>query len=365
MASVRPFQALRFDPAAAGPLETLVAPPYDVISSAQRDELQASSPHNITHLTLPDSADGAARTLADWRQRGVLVRDERPAAYVIEQDFVGPDGIARTRTGLAASLEVEPYEAGTILPHERTHRGPKEDRLRLLREVHTQLEPIFCLYHGPPPLDRPDRPPDLEIEGTRVWRVEDDGAVSDGFADRELLIADGHHRYETALAFHEEMGTPESGRTLAVLVSSRDDGLAIFPTHRVFERAPEAAGSLPVDVVSSHDDAHEALASLADLDYERPAAIRYAADKAELLVGPPGELDVQLVDRLGHDGISYTPRAEEATASVDRGEADVAFLIRALRIEDVFAVARRGEVMPQKSTYFYPKLTSGLLLHPV
>ena len=365
MASVRPFRALRYDEATAGTLERLVAPPYDVITEAERAELRARSPHNIVHLTLPDSEEQAAGRLADWRERGVLVRDDRPAVYVVEQDFVGPDGVARTRTGLAASLEAEPYEAGTVLPHERTHQGPKEDRLRLLRAVRTQLEPIFLLHHGPPPVRRPDRHPDLATADTRVWRVEDDGAVADAFADRQLLIADGHHRYETALAFHAEQGTPDSAWVLAVLVSSEDDGLAIFPTHRVFERRPPADASLEAEVAATYPDAEAALAHLADLDHARPAAVRCTRDTAEVLVGAPGQLDVEMLDPLGHDGIAYTPRAAEAVAEVSDGQAEVAYLLRALRIDDVFAVARRGVVMPQKSTYFYPKLTSGLLLHPL
>ena len=132
MAVVKPFRALRYDEAAAGPLETLVAPPYDVITEEQRDELRARSPHNVVRLTLPDSEEEAAALLDEWRAEGVLV-EEPPAVWALEQDYVGPDGIARTRFGIVASLKVEPYETGTVLPHERTHAGPKEGRLRLLR----------------------------------------------------------------------------------------------------------------------------------------------------------------------------------------------------------------------------------------
>ena len=160
MAVVKPFRALRYDEAEAGPLETLVAPPYDVISPEQREELRARSPHNVVRLTLPDSEDEAARELEEWRATGVLV-EEPPAVWALEQEYVGPDGVARTRSGLVASLEVEPYETGTVLPHERTHRGPKEGRLRLLRATRVQLEPIFLLYDGPAPVERPDRPPDI------------------------------------------------------------------------------------------------------------------------------------------------------------------------------------------------------------
>src|SRR5262245_23521302 len=147
MAEIKPFRALRYDTGRAGPLEDLVAPPYDVIGPAEREQYLARSPHNVVHLTLPDSEEEAGRDLRAWRESGVLTSEE-PAVWALCQDYVGPDGVARTRTGVAVSLEVEPYENGTVLPHERTHRGPKEGRLRLLRATQTQLEPIFLLYEG-------------------------------------------------------------------------------------------------------------------------------------------------------------------------------------------------------------------------
>src|SRR6478609_21625 len=207
MAEVKPFPALRYDTDQAGPLEDLVAPPYDVIGPEQRETFLARSPYNVVHLTLPE--DEAGRDLRDWRGNGILTTEE-PAFWALSQNYVGPDGVARTRTGVVASLRVEPYEDGTVLPHERTHRGPKEGRLRLLRATQTQLEPIFLLYEGQAPFAVPDGPPELEVEGARLWRLED-GGIAEAFADRRLLIADGHHRYETALAYHEELGTPASG----------------------------------------------------------------------------------------------------------------------------------------------------------
>ena len=241
MAVVKPFRALRYDEAVAGPLETLVAPPYDVITPEQREELRARSPHNVVRLTLPDSEEEAARELEEWRATGVLV-EEPPAVWALEQEYVGPDGIARRRFGIVASLEVEPYETGTVLPHERTHRGPKEGRLRLLRATRVQLEPIFLLYDGAAPIERPDREPDLEVEGAKLWRIDDPSVVR-AFDDKQLLIADGHHRYETAVAFHEEEGTPASAQMLVVLVSTSDPGLEIFPTHRLFAEPKHLEGA--------------------------------------------------------------------------------------------------------------------------
>ena len=341
MAVVKPFRALRYDEALAGPLEDLVAPPYDVISDNLRTELRERSPYNVVHLTLPDSEEDAARDLEDWRSSGVLV-EEPPAVWALEQDYVGPDGVARTRFGLVASLKVEPYATGTVLPHERTHAGPKEERLRLLRATRVQLEPIFLLYDGPAALERPEREPDLEVEGAKLWRIDDPMLVR-YFDDKQLLIADGHHRYETAVAFSQEEGFPASAQMPVVLVSTEDPGLEIFPTHRVFAE--------PKHLDSETNGGAE--------------VTEVTRDGSRVVHGPEGILDVQFVDTLGQEGISYTADPEEAERRVRDGEAAVAYLLRPTRIEDVFAYARRGEVLPQKTTYFFPKLISGLLFHPL
>ena len=355
MADVAPFRAIRY----AHPSPELTAPPYDVLTAEQQASYRAADPHNVVHLTLNESEEDAGRLFRSWLDEGVLVRDDEPAIWSVAQDYVGPDGVPRRREGILASLRVEPYETGTILPHERTHAGPKEGRLRLLRAAKAQLEPIFLLYDGAAPLSPPPREPDLAAAGTSLWRLSGDG-VGEEFAGRQLLIADGHHRYETALAYAAETGTPRSERMMAVLVSTSDHGLEIFPTHRLFRGHPDAIPATPGGSVE------EALAALAAASYERAHAIGYRAGEAVPLVGEPGELDVELVDRLiGHGGIGYTADASDAVAQVDAGAHDGAFLLRATRIEDVFERARRGEVMPQKTTYFFPKLTSGLLFHPV
>jgi len=338
MADVKPFRAERYDVANAGPLEQLVAPPYDVISPAERDAYFARSPFNVVHLTLPETEEQAARELAEWRAQGVLARDREPGSWVLSQDYTGPDGVQRTRSGLVASLRAEPYERGVVLPHERTHSGPKEGRLRLLRATNTQLEPIFLLYEGDP-VQVPDRAPDLESGGDKLWRVDE----APPFDDTELLIADGHHRYETALAYAAEGGSPY---LMVVLVPTRQEGLTIFPTHRIAEHVNGARGT-PIDEPGD----------------ELPGVVLYRNGRYELL--DSDDLDVEVVERIAPQGVTYTERREEAVATVDRGEAEAAFLLRPTRIEDVWAVARRGETMPQKSTYFFPKLTSGLLFHPL
>lgn len=341
MAEARPFKALRYDTGVAGPLEDLVAPPYDVITKAARAEYLARSPYNVVHLTLPDSEEQAARDLAYWRESGVLVSEER-SAWVLSQTYVGPDGVERLRNGVVVSLRLEPYDAGVVLPHERTHAGPKEGRLRLLRATRTQLEPIFLLHDGPRAVV-PDRAPDLETGGDRLWRVDGVPDVS----DLQLLIADGHHRYETALAFHEEDGTEASARLMVVLVSTQEQGLTIFPTHRVVQHVDGVEGT-PIEPPGE----------------DLPGLVLYREGEY-LLVEGNDRLDVDRVDALQPQGVTYTPHVRDAVTAVDRGDAAAAFLLRPPRIEDVFAVARRGDVMPQKSTYFFPKLTSGLLFHPL
>jgi uncharacterized protein (DUF1015 family) len=311
-----------------------------VISGAERREYLARSPYNIVHLTLPESEEEAARDLAAWRAAAVLT-EEVPAYWALSQTYVGPDGVERTRNGYVVALRIEPYDRGVVLPHERTHEGPKEGRLRLLRATRTQLEPIFLLHDGPP-AHIPPRRPDLATGGDRLWRVDDGPDVS----GLQLLIADGHHRYETALAFHEEEGSDASSWMMVVLVSTREQGLTIFATHRVAERINGVRGR-PIDEPGD----------------ELPGVVLYRAGRYELL--DSDALDVEVVDRLAPKGVTYTPSRAEAVATVDAGRAEGAFLLRPTRIEDVFAVARRGGVMPQKSTYFFPKLTSGLLLYPL
>ncbi len=351
MADVQPFRALRYDEAKAGPLESLVAPPYDVISPEEREEYLARSRYNVVHLTLPDSEEQAGRDFAEWRREGVLIRDEAPAYWLLSQRYVGPDGAERTRNGLVASLRAEPYERGVVLPHERTHRGPKEGRLRLLRAVGAHLEPIFLLYDGDP-LELPVREPGIEVEGARLWRIDD----APDFAGTQLLIADGHHRYETALAFAEEGGSPF---LMVVLVPTQQEGLTIFPTHRIVQRLDDVNGSEPVAGID------DALNQLEELPRDRPAVALYRAGETRVLKGDEPELDAAFVERFAPEGVTYTAQVEEAVAAVDSGRAEAAFLLRPPTIEQVRTVAERGETMPQKSTYFFPKLPSGLLLHPL
>jgi uncharacterized protein (DUF1015 family) len=340
---IRPFRALRYGDR-AGKLADLVAPPYDVISPAERRRYLDRSAYNVVHLTLPDSEEQAAHDLAAWRADGILVEEE-PAVWWVSQRYTGPDGVERTRDGFAASVAVEPYSTGAVLPHERTHAGPKEGRLRLLRATRTQLEPIFLLYDADAPLARPDRSPDLEAEDggvtTRLWRIPGEAPR----IDVPLLIADGHHRYETAIAFADE--DPTATHTFAILVSSRAPGLVIFPTHRLLSRVGELS-----------------LTELPDLPEPLPGPVLYRGGR-HYRIATELDLDAETVDALDVDISGYAPLASEAVAAVDRGEAQAAILIRSATVEQVAARAAAGGVMPQKTTFFYPKLLSGMLFHPV
>ena len=338
MARIRPFRALRYD---VPDLEAVVAPPYDVISPEERRRYLDRSPYNVVHLTLPDSEEQAANDLAAWQAEGVLVRDPEPSYWWLAQDYVGPDGRERRREGFVASLRAEPYESRVILPHERTHAGPKEGRLRLLQATRTQLEPLFFLWEGTIEVDGLGEP-DLRSGGDSLWRLDAEfgDALTEELQDAQLLIADGHHRYETTLAFGEPW-------LLAVVVPTDQEGLTIFPTHRVARSVNGAAGT-PIERPGD----------------ELPGPVLYRGGGSYELLSGAG-LDPEVVEAIHPDGVTYTPQRADAEAAVDRGDAEGAFLLRPTRIEDVWGVAQRGGVMPQKSTFFYPKLTSGLLMHPV
>ena len=317
------------------------------------------SPYNVLHLTLPESAEEAAGLYRDWLDSGILEQDEEASAWFLVERYVGPDGVARERHGVVASVAAQRYGTGHVLPHERTHARIREDRLQLLRATRVQPEPIFLLREGSAFLETPEREPDLTADGSLLWRLR--GVELEPLAESGLLVADGHHRYESAIALGEEEGGSGT-RIMALIVSIADPGLRVFPTHRLFSGRPDLAepgSGRPLE------DLDEAIRALEQASTDAAATLAYRRTGAELVEGAVGELDAELVDRHGHDGISYTPDRDAAIAAVNRGEAQVAFLLRAPRVEDVFAVARRGERMPPKSTYFFPKPLSGILFHPV
>jgi uncharacterized protein (DUF1015 family) len=357
MALVKPFRALRYAEGGARSLDTLVSPPYDVISPDLHERLLATSPHNSVRIVRPDDPQEAARLLGEWLAEGVLVREEEPAVWLLEEEYEGPDGSTRVRRGLVARAVLEPYERGVVLPHELSFPKPREGRLQLLRAAHAKLSPILLLHDGPGPDEAPDRAADLEatLDGvtTRLWRLGPDAADD---VRPPLVIADGHHRYEAALRFHEEQGTEETAHVLAALVSTSDPGLTILPTHRVAQSAPPSADGT--------QDVEEALRALAALPRDRAGFVAVRPEGATLVESEAVALDTALVDELPLEGVRYTADAEEARQAVATGAANAAFIVRPPTIDQVAAFARAGERMPQKSTYFYPKLAAGLLFSP-
>jgi uncharacterized protein (DUF1015 family) len=371
---VKPFRALRYDMRAAGPLSDLVAPPYDVITSAELPQFVSASPYNVVRLIRPHEPELAAERFRAWQSSGILTRDETPAVWRLREEYVGPDGVGRTRHALLARIRLDPGKEGVVLPHERTFSAPVEARLQLLRAVGAKLSPIFLLHSGlcpAPPSGEPDL--DATLGGVRssAWRITDPAQIEAEVAavSGPLVIADGHHRYEAALAYHEERPGEETAYVLAALVSCDDPGLTIFPTHRVVAGAlPALNGAFRQTRVPGGTG--EALARLEGLSRNRPAFVLVTADEVILAELPDGDLeprerlDVAAVDRLGLGDVMFTPSASEAAEAVASGRARGAFLVRAPSVGEVQAIARAGETMPEKSTYFFPKLASGLLFSP-
>jgi uncharacterized protein (DUF1015 family) len=382
MADVRPFPPLRY--AGGEPLETLLAPPYDVLSEAQVAELRARSPHNVVHLTRPGlDYEGAARLFGEWVASGVVTDSATPVMFVHETTFDPPHeanglrgggaGDRRTRVDLIAALRLQPYEDRVVLPHERTHRGPKEDRLALLRATGMSFEPLWFLVEdlrdlldGAPAGDA------LEFtyagERHRLRTISDPswtGAVSRALAERQLLIADGHHRYETTLAYSGELGGgPDAASrfTLALLTDIRDRGLVVLPTHRVLRAGVAISGGEPA---GSLDETLTALGGRVAAGYYRDGSFQVLPLEGEV---PVVELHRQVVDnilgkRSAEETLIYTRDASEAVRLVEEGEGVAAFFLHGPDLEAVLRLARQGMTMPQKTTYFFPKPPCGMVFY--
>ncbi len=428
MAEVLPFRALHYDLGKVGTLDAVAAPPYDVIDAAQRRALLERSPYNAVAIDLPkpfdpadpDSDPGAGRDpyaeaaarIGQWRSEGALVQDDEPSIWALTQDYTAPDGNRYSRNGLLARVRVEDYESGTVRPHERTHPGPLLDRLELTRATGYNLSPIFSLSTADAwPLVAPSLPDEpwgeaRDEDGTvnRLWKVEDaavQAAVSECLAGAQLLIADGHHRYETARAFRDEVGGEgPHNYTLMSLTGLDDPGLTVFPTHRLlsgFAEDPEKqrrlgsglrelfeveevpreridpGGEDGIGVFGLYDAFHKQafrlrLKDVAELDRRlagKPEAYR-RLDSAILetlvLKGLAGMSDHDIDERRG---LEYAKSVPAALELVDAGGYDVAFIQRPVPVEQVKAVAETEENMPPKSTYFFPKVMTGFAFNPV
>jgi uncharacterized protein (DUF1015 family) len=406
---VAPFRGERY--AVAERLSRLIAPPYDVIDPAERARLAALDEHNIVHVMLPEAPAGepaesryqlAADRLAAWRRSGVLRTDPQPSLYVLAQDFMLPTGERRTRRGVFAAVAAEGYDSRRVRPHEKTHAGPKADRLALLRATKTNIESIFLIA---PDADRTlanavaaiaqgssDATAELNGVGIRLWIVRDPSRVP--LPASPLYIADGHHRYETASAYALE--NPAADRVLALIVSARDSGLAVLPTHRVifgagrelerlltrwrqwFDVQPVPAGADPVQHLAMLGrnrtaclvaDGKRVIALILHQDAlpDRLPSLALSTAVRDLDVAWIESLVVQQIIAAGTSTpiVRYVPDAREALDAVQRGGAAAAVLLNPTRVEQVFAVADAGDVMPPKSTYFIPKVPSGLVLRPL
>jgi uncharacterized protein (DUF1015 family) len=416
MAEVRPLNALHYNLAAVPSLADVVAPPYDVIDPARRAELVARSPFNVVEIDLPQAPEGrdpyehADETLEEWTLQGILSADREPALWALTQDYAGPDGSHRTRRALLCRVRVTDYGPGLVRPHERTQPGPKRDRLRLTEATRHNLSPIFSLHPGDAwrhveGFTRAQPWGEVtDDEGTvhRVWRIADPEAhraVAAELAEAELLIADGHHRYETARAYAEAIGGDGAHRyTLMALVSLEDPGLTVFGYHRLLSNlgepaAQEALGAAIRDLFEFDEVPPEALDPAGEpglgvfgyidahlrqgfrLRLKDPAVLERAmpAASAAYRTLDAAILETLLLrDALGMSsedieakrGIAYTASAERALAALDEG-AHAAFLMRPTPVEQVRQVAAAGETMPPKSTYFYPKLLTGIVFNPL
>jgi uncharacterized protein (DUF1015 family) len=417
MADVQPLRALRYDPAVVGPLSDVVSPPYDVIDASQRAELIARSPFNVVAVDFPQGEPDPYTTASElfeiWRQQGALVRDEEAALWAHTQDYTGPDGVSRTRRGFFCRVRIEEYGSGRVRPHERTHPGPKEDRLRLTRATRANLSPIFSLYSDPTgaawqalePATAEEPWADItDADGTvhRLWRVSDPEAIAAVQAvtrEAELLIADGHHRYETMQAYAREVGGEgDHNYILMCLVAIEDPGLTIFPTHRLIGGLDnERRAGLEQALQHDFEIAEVPIEEIAPPPGEGPLELGYFSgaderalrltlkDQAIADAALPGcseayrHLDTGVLetlllknalglsdDDIAHfKGLFYARDTAEALAMVRSGDYDAAFLMRPTPVGQVRDVAAAGENMPPKSTYFFPKLLTGLLFNPL
>ena len=438
MALISPFQAWRYAPERI-PVQQVVTQPYDKITPAMQERYYQSSPYNLVRIILGKRlpADGetenvytrAATFFQNWRQTGVLRRDPEPSIYRYSQTFTVPGGVpgsqARAeRRGFIGLGPVEEYSAGVVFRHEQTLAKPKADRLDLLRANRAHFGQIFMLYSGAGKVDAlldsaaaPDTAPDIEVTDEydvvhRVWKISDASVIAsmqDQMRDRKLIIADGHHRYETALTYRNarraeaETGAGVPARYDSVMMTFVDmdrPGLVILPTHRLVFGLPSFSAAkfqaetrkfFNVEEVDAGIDAARATAILQQAGHAGTALLAVTAERAFLLHSPKavgtrlfGNLSLRqqaldvvqlhkclLEDVLkiseeairNQENVSYCREAAEALAQVQSGKVQVAFLMNPVRMEQVRDIAFAGEVLPQKSTDFYPKLLSGLTIY--
>ncbi len=432
MATIQPFRGVRYNPDKIDDLSTVISQPYDRVRHGLQDKYYDLSPYNVVRIIkgreqASDDEQNNVYTRArdyyqTWRQEGVLMREETPALYVLHQSFTLPDGTQKTRHGLVAAFELSRFDEGVVLPHERTLSGPKVDRLNLMRAAQANFGHIFMLYPG----DRINELLGTAIQGQegfelremfesdvtqKFWPVTDPQviqAVVEEMAPREnLIIADGHHRYETALNYRDEMrekhpdAPPNAGFNyrMVTMVSMEDPGLVILPTHRLIHaygkmngpEALEAAGSYFEVTPAADRAAMETL--LAEAQVGHPRFGFYDGHYAVLTLKDPAVLerllperdvawrllDVTVLHELfiervldiskeaveNKENIEYLRDPQMGYDAVDEDEAQFLLVMNPTRMTQVRACTAAGEKMPQKSTDFYPKVISGLVMLPI
>lgn len=426
MVSIAPFRALRYNSRKIPDIAKVVAPPYDVVSPEERAALLAHNPYNIISIELPvggaDRYTQAAAHMRRWQAERILQHDRNPGLYILEERFT-VNGRQFIRHGLLAAVTVTPWSSGEILPHEFTLPGPKQDRLELLRACQANISPIFLLFDdlenqvqsilseaiAKEPLQQITLDPGSvphAADDSRLWAITDKGAIDQLiklFTDRQAYIADGHHRYETALTYRQEQAARTHGgggpwdRALMFLVAVNDPGLVVLPIHRIirnlapprlthfhtrlselFALTPLGTRSTP-DLISTLDQATDG--SFLLIEQDGTYLLRPHQDLAQLLSHDHSlawrSLDVSALHTLvlepmlglgeheieGEGFLTYTRNAQEALDAVRTGQAQLAFLLRPTRPEQLSAVARSHDRMPQKSTFFFPKPVTGILIY--
>lgn len=423
MAEIKGYKGLRFNCEKAGKIEELVCPPYDIISDRQREEYIKTNPHNIIRLELPkgdDKYNKAAEILKDWLEKGILVKEDKPAIYIYEEEFTAY-GERKTIKGIICRVKLEEFSKGIILPHEFTLSKAKEDRLNLMKATNCNFSQIYSLYMdgGKNTLGKIDSlsksEPDIQLQDNdnvthRMWIIKDEKAIADicsDFTDRKLYIADGHHRYETALNYRNylrEQGLAKEGDAcdyqMMMLVDMEHPGLVVFPTHRLVRNLDSFNAERVIDGckeyfdVTEHSDINTIESTLMELYNQGKKAYAFycGGSSYKLLVlkdtniikkllpnasTATQQLDVTILHTLilekifGIDAenmakqinLTYTKIFDEAISSVQQGNSQCAFILNPTRVSEIREVASNGEKMPQKSTYFYPKMITGLVMN--
>lgn len=434
MADVQPLRGIRYAPEVVGDLAQVVTPPFDVISQEAQLRYYARSPYNVIRLELGREEPGdtvlnnrytrAAATLAEWRVDGILRQDPIPGYYLYQQSFKHNEQTC-TRTSLLARVRLEPWSAGVVLRHEYTRKKDKDDRLRLLQACTTNFSPIMSMYDDPQGRIRRllasyASNPEVQFtdevqEEHRLQPITDTRQVAlihDFFCERQLYIADGHHRYETALNYREEVraqrkrldSADPTNFVLMALIDLDDPGLVVFPTHRLlFGLDEDTLNKLSSEQLARYFTVRELrtrqpqealLQQLAEAGEKQPSFVIYMPEQAWLLSPNEqgrarmresghsaawNELDVALAhtlvleellglnveDPTSATHVRFTHDAQEAFQTVQTGEAQAVLLLNATRVRQVCDVALADDRMPQKSTYFYPKLITGLVMNPL